>query len=61
MAGKVKQDLDEITHELQILKAKLIRSSNELTDGDPLLIQFAEVLDKYEDRVRHFRNSTKRA
>ena len=50
-----------IEKELHILKAKLISSSAELADGDPLLIQFAEVLDKYEQRVAHFHATTKRA
>jgi hypothetical protein len=58
---QIRLDLDAISKELHLLKSKLITSSTELADGDPLLIQFAEVLDKYEERVHHFRNSTKRA
>jgi hypothetical protein len=38
MEDQIKQDLDVINKELQILKGKLINSSTELADGDPLLI-----------------------
>jgi len=61
MEEQIRLDLETISKELHILKAKLISSSTELADGDPLLIQFAEVLDKYEQRVSHFHATTKRA
>jgi hypothetical protein len=38
MEERIKSDLDVIAKELLILKGKLIGSSPELAEGDPLLI-----------------------
>ena len=42
------QTIADIENELNILKMKLFSPNQEMSRDDPTLMQFADILDKYE-------------
>lgn len=54
------QNIADIENELNILKQKLFSSNQEVNKDDPTLMQFADILDKYEQKVNLLKQSANR-
>ena len=51
LESNMNQNIIDIEGELTILKQKLFTSNQEMNRDDPTLVQFADILDKYEQKV----------
>ena len=54
------QTIIDIETELNILKQKLFNPSQDMSRDDPTLVQFADILDKYEQKVSLLKQSANR-